>query len=504
MKKLFLLLIFAIVAMSCSRKVEIKGKITGASPMERIEVIDASSVATLPLINMPVTPGGEFSGSFEAHKNGMYVLSYGGKMTFLYLKGGQSIDITGNAMTFPEDLKINGEAKKNNDFIKDNQQFFKNYASKINVGQEIAKEEGPFLASAKKIYGDLTKHAEESAKKFGADGDAVQWEKDDISINILAYLSQYGVNHGMVTQNPAFKVSKAFTDYQATLEADGDRKVAESPNYRNYLLNKITPDFQKFAAGSPANRTLSTSELLAKFLKSKKEFSQTVKDYLIGFVGSQELKLGDYKTAEKISKVADSDISDSQIKSDLKNLTQVIGGLKEGSSLPDAALVKADGAKGNLTDLKGRPTLVMFYASWNPYIAQSVGPVIKEVTDFYKSKMNFAYVNMDDTKEQFAKTSKAMLKGLPGTNYYAEGGLNSQVAKKLGIYGFKLPGFIILDKDGKTVGKYFVNLGDPEFVTAMDKVSGLKAPTVQPQITPGIVPNETQQETPVQNTPGHK
>jgi PBP1b-binding outer membrane lipoprotein LpoB len=42
MKKYLLLFIIAVFAVSCSKKVEVKGKITGASPLERIEFIEAS------------------------------------------------------------------------------------------------------------------------------------------------------------------------------------------------------------------------------------------------------------------------------------------------------------------------------------------------------------------------------------------------------------------------------------------------------------------------------
>ena len=114
--------------------------------------------------------------------------------------------------------------------------------------------------------------------------------------------------------------------------------------------------------------------------------------------------------------------------------------------------------------------------SWNPYISEATLPVLKEVTKFYSSKLDFIYVNLDDTKDQFSKTSKAMLQGMPGTNVYGEGGMNSQIAKDLGIYGFKLPSFILIDKEGKAASKFFYNLGDPELVTALDKLTGLKAP----------------------------
>ena len=93
-------------------------------------------------------------------------------------------------------------------------------------------------------------------------------------------------------------------------------------------------------------------------------------------------------------------------------------------------------------------------------------------------------MNFDDTKEQFAKTSGALLKGIKGTNVWADGGLKGDFASKYGIYGFKLaPSFTVLDKDGKVASKTFFNLGEGELVMLLDKLSGLKAPTVSPQAT---------------------
>ena len=117
MKKYLLLFVIAIFVMSCSKKVEIKGKIAGSSPLERIEFVEASGVATLPLVNMGVDAKGSFSGSFDAPKNGMYIMSYAGKTAMVYLKGGQSFNISGKAENFPNQFTITGDAKKNNDFL---------------------------------------------------------------------------------------------------------------------------------------------------------------------------------------------------------------------------------------------------------------------------------------------------------------------------------------------------------------------------------------------------
>ena len=91
--------------------------------------------------------------------------------------------------------------------------------------------------------------------------------------------------------------------------------------------------------------------------------------------------------------------------------------------------------------------------------------------------MNFAFVDLDDTQEQFVKTSKAVFNGVTGTNFYGTGGVNSEIAKQFAVYGFKMPSFVILDKDGKVLSKTFLNIGDPELVDALNKASGLQAPT---------------------------
>lgn len=115
--------------------------------------------------------------------------------------------------------------------------------------------------------------------------------------------------------------------------------------------------------------------------------------------------------------------------------------------------------------------------------------------------MDFVYVNVDDSKDQFTKTSASLLKGIPGTNVYGDGGLKSEIAKKYGIYGLKIPCFFVIDKDGKVASKQFFNLGEQELVEILDKQTGLSAPKVDPrvQLESGYIPQEavpTPQEAP--------
>ena len=478
MKKYLFLLLLTLLVVSCS-KVKVEGNVKGGSPLERIEFIEASGVATLPLVNLGVDEKGNFKGDFKAPKNGMYAMTYAGKMNFIYLKKGQTLNISGDSATFPEVFKIEGDAKKNNDFISATQKYLESYSSKLNM-QMLQKKESEFLVDIKKIHSDLEKNLDETADKLGADSEVVKLKKDELTTNILTFLVQYEAAHGQAAGDPSFKVSKNFTDYEKTLTENNDRMVENLPVYRNYLLNKVGQKFQAFAEKQTDKNNVSMSAIFARFLATDKEMSQKTKDYLLAFVIAK-FDLNPYTSeVEKVKKISDEYIKDSEVKKDLNSAINAVFGLKVGEEAPKVSLTKLDGKSGNL-EVNGKPTLVMSYASWNPYIGQSTIPVLKEVVNFYKAKVNFAFVNLDDTKEQFTKTANAMLKGIPGTNYYADGGLSSDYAKKFFIYGFKIPGFFLIDKDGKVASQTFYNLGDAKFVEAMNKVSGLQAPTVNPQ-----------------------
>lgn len=491
MKKYLLLFIIAIFVMSCSKKVEVKGKITGGSPLERIEFIEASGVATLPLANIGVKNDGTFSGSFEAPKNGMYLISYAGKQNLVYLKGGQTLNISGSGTTFPNDYVITGDAKKNNDFFTAAQKYLTNYAQTVNMNELMMKDEKGFLVGIQKVEKDIDNNIEENVKKFSPDSEVVKWKKNDLSSTLLSIINQYEMRQTQTSGNPSFKVGKAFTDYENKLQENKDLMIKENPYYRQYLLAKMSPDFQKYAEANSKNKTdITTSELFAQYLKTKKDLPQTTKDYLLAFVMAQsDIHPGSpAKVTDKIKKIIDEDIKDATIKSDLNKIQIAVNGVKVGEVAPDASLIKQDGKSYKLSENKGKPYMLFFYASWNPYIGEAAVPVLKEVVNFYKSKMNFVLVNVDDTKDQFIKTSNSLLKGIPATNVYGDGGLNSDIAKKYGVYGFKLPCFVIIDKDGKIASRSFVNLGEPELVTVLDKLTGLSAPKANPnvQLQPGL------------------
>lgn len=503
-KKYLLLFVIAVFVMSCSKKVEVTGKIAGGSPLERIDFAEASGVATLPLTNIGVDKDGNFSGSFEAPKNGMYVINYAGKQNLIFLKGGQKLNISGSAATFPNEFVITGDAKNDNDFFQACQKFLMSYGQGLNIQELAAGDEAKYVKAMQKIEADINKNIDENVKKYNPGNEVVEWKKTDAKTAILNLLVNYEMSKKQMSGNPSFKMAKVFTDYENKLQENKDAMLKTSPFYRQYLLTKMSPDFQKFAQAKAQGKTdITTSELFNEFLKGKKEVSQAEKDYLLAFVMAQSdiHPQTPAATTDKIKKIIEEDIKDATIKADLKKMQFAINGFKVGDDAPEASLVKQDGSSYKLSENKGKPYMIVFYASWNPYIAEGTVPVLKEVVNFYKSKMNFVFVNVDDTKEQFVKTSNSLFKGISGTNVYGDGGLNSDIAKKYGVYGFKLPSFIVVDKNGKVAGRSFNNLGDQELITVLEKQTGLKAPQVSPQAQLQLDPSAFQQAPQVQEAP---
>src|SRR6218665_1230139 len=218
---------------------------------------------------------------------------------------------------------IEGDAKKNNDFITTTQKYMESYSSKLNM-ELLQKKESDFLTEIKKVHADLEKNLDETADKIGPDSDVVKLKKDELATNVLTFLVQYESSHGQVAGDPSFKVSKNFTDYEKSLTKNNDRMVEDLPVYRNYLLNKVGKDFQEFAVKQKDKDNVSMSTIFARYLATNKDMSQKTKDYLLAFVIAK-FDLNPYTSeVEKVQKVSEEYIKDADVKKDLSSAINAV------------------------------------------------------------------------------------------------------------------------------------------------------------------------------------
>lgn len=487
MKKFFYLFLISLALLSCSKggKITLTGKITNGSPLERLELIETSGVATLPIVNFGVDAKGNFSQTVDIPKDGVYVLTFAGRTGFIYLKGGDKVDLQIDAATFPMGMKITGDAKGNTEYIQQSQQFINQYMSKLDQSV-LLKNEADFLKELDKYKAEIVKKLDEFAKIQKPDSDVEKFNKRELDITLLMVSSQYENLHGQAINDLKFKVSPAFLDYQKKLE--NEDYVEDMPTYRMYLINKMSNDVQKFFEKSKDKTITSNTQLFSKFFDTQKDLSDKTKDYLLTAVASRFDLNPNNPKFEEVSKLLQTKITSTKIKEEVKKIAEALNGVEKGSDFSKTELMKVDGKTTSLSSLNGKPTAVVFYASWNPYIAQNTVPVINEMVKFYGAKVNFAFINLDDTQEQFVKSSKAIFGNIAGSNFYGKGGMNSEIAKQFAVYGFKMPSLVILDKNGKVMSKAFLNIGDPGLVDELNKVSGIQLPNPQPAPFPGMMP----------------
>lgn len=488
MKKYLFLFLLSIVLLSCSKggKVTLTGKISNGSPLERIELIETSGVSPLPITNFGVDAKGNFSQTIDIPKNGIYMISFAGRTGYVYLKGGDKTNLSIDATTFPLGTKITGDAKGNTEYIMACMEFINQYITKgiLTIAQ---KSEGDFVKELDKYKADINKRMDELAKIHKPDSDAKDFNKSQLDVTLLMISLDYEKSHGEAINNTNYKVSEKIANFQKGLE--NESYIEDMSSYRMYLINKLRNDVQKFVEKNKNVTITSNTQLMSSFLETQKQLSDKTKDYLIATVAASYDVSPNNPKLEDVAKLLDTKVKNTKIKAEVNRLIEAVYGLKTGTDFSKTELLNAQGKATSLSSLNGKPTAVVFYASWNPYIAQNAAPVIKEMTKFYGAKMNFAYINLDDTQEQFTKTSKALFGDVKGNNFYGKGGMNSEIAKQFAIYGFKMPSMVILDRNGKVMSKTFLNIGDPELINALNSASGIQTPLSVPQPSaPQLVP----------------
>lgn len=115
---------------------------------------------------------------------------------------------------------------------------------------------------------------------------------------------------------------------------------------------------------------------------------------------------------------------------------------------PDFIVLDAQGKEVHLSDFKGKPVVINFWASWCGYCDLEM-PDFQKVYDTQKEDVVFMMININDGKRETQETATAYLKekNITLPVYFANGGdiLENYDANTL-------PTTYIIDKDGNFYG----------------------------------------------------
>jgi thiol-disulfide isomerase/thioredoxin len=162
---------------------------------------------------------------------------------------------------------------------------------------------------------------------------------------------------------------------------------------------------------------------------------------------------------------------------DGKNVKEEIEKLQAGSPgsvAKDFTAIELNGNSLTLSSLKGKYVLIDFWASWCVPCRKSM-PHVKELYAFYKDK-GFDVIGVSDDDRDSTAWKRALakdgtdewhnvLRGLDWDKIRKHLPNDKDISEKFGIHS--LPTKILIDKDGKIIGRY--DKGTDEEAAAMDK-----------------------------------
>ena len=134
-------------------------------------------------------------------------------------------------------------------------------------------------------------------------------------------------------------------------------------------------------------------------------------------------------------------------------------GTEVGNTAPDFRLPKMDGSEISLADLKGRPTVLIFWTAWCP-VCKEEAPVFNSLAEKYEPRgVQVLGINIQDS---IARTQGG-IKDF-GIRYTVARDADAHVARRYSVKG--TPTIILLDQNG--VVQYFGNALPADYSAQLD------------------------------------
>ncbi len=128
---------------------------------------------------------------------------------------------------------------------------------------------------------------------------------------------------------------------------------------------------------------------------------------------------------------------------------------------PDFSFAYLDGTKASLTQLRGKPVFLNFWATWCPPCVGEM-PHFNAVYPRYKDKINFLAVSLDDNMQEAAAFIQQQ-----GYSFPVGYGNVNDLAGKYDIQG--IPTSLLLDADGKIIASKIGAMTETELEAFLQK-----------------------------------
>ncbi len=381
---------------------------------------------------------GEFTANLDIDEPLVCKFHFGSESYTLYLKPGDDLYLTVDALYNKSDIQFIGQGADHNNFlIKYKNQFGRNVTSSIRqqISQLSSKE---FKALIDGFYNDKLNFYSRNRETYYFESDFEAFIKADIIYWRAYQLLQYRWEHSSNGSDQPLRLSDSYYSFLYEINLNNERALNNV--YYTYFLDDFL-NYQK------EKRNRAGDRLNYKYNNASAYFNGKTLAYIKACDLNKRLK---YEPSSETLADAKSFIANTTYNEYARILSDAFlkaEALSPGKKAPDFELVDINGNYARLSDYRGKIILLSFWATWcNPclhemYYSKSL------LSQFNPGDVEFIYVALENSRESWQNYVR--MEGLTGKHLFANGIYETDVALDYGIKS--VPHYILIDRDGTIV-----------------------------------------------------
>jgi len=450
MRKLLLLLTFAITIVSCENEPKVDYAILSGTIINKgtddftINSLDRSFKKVI-----TVADSGIYTDTLKVDA-GTYMLYDGKNFTQVYLDHGNAITVNFDANDFDNTLIFSGIGAEISNYL-----LAKGKKEKEMMGEGTSVYELEETAYKAKFYTIKSTVEEMISSTEGISDDYKAKEKRNLKYSYLNKLNIYKPYHSYYTKNPEFETSEGFLNELDGIAYDSEEDFVFSQDYKNL----VTSHYQQSA--SDLAKTDAIAQDIAMLKVASAISAESIKNGLL--YDNAKYNVTYTNDLEEFYQIFMAGSTNETHKKEITESYNTLISVAKGQPSPKFVdYENYAGGTTSLDDLKGKYVYVDVWATWCGPCKREI-PFLKEVEKNYHGKnIEFVSLSIDKQKDHDAWKNMINDKELGGIQVFADNDWNSQFVQDYLIKG--IPRFILIDPKGDIVNSNAPRPSDAKLV----------------------------------------
>ncbi len=378
---------------------------------------------------------GNFVLHLDLEQAGYARFRIGPEYGMVYLRPGDSLNLTLDATAFDESLSFTGSAASINNYL----------AGRMLRQISLSEQEDLYLLGEEEFRQHSQQHHRESLEGLSGasldDDEFNRHEKIELDFGYADRLATYPLAHGYLSGKTEFKTTEAFWNFVDELDmnnpdnARSETFLAFASRYLGHMAQN-----QPFAPEESADYALYQMNLIEEVFSEKQvraALSASVLTEYLSYRGPN----GAEPLYERYMKMAPEGAERDKVEKQYRGWQE----LAQGKPAPDFSGYTLDGELVKLSDLKGKTVYVDVWATWcGPCLREL--PYLETLQDAYAGREDVVLMSISVDDDQKAWEDMLQRDEPGGLQIHAREAWNAEVVENYRING--IPRFLLIDAEG--------------------------------------------------------